>query len=577
MVEYIDKFCHDLGTTPVTDKKILVTGATGYIGGELVPELLARGYKVRAIVRNLSVEYQQMWPGVEIFKCDMLNLERLKLAMEGIHVAYYLVHSLHLVGSKFMEIDNLAADNFRRAAEACKVERIIYLGGLGDPETDLSDHLRSRYLVGEELKKGKIPVTFLRAAVIVGAGSSSYRIINKLIENCPIFVFPKKANALCQPIAVRDVIKYLVGCLEIEETKGKTYDIGGPDIHHYLDMLKIQAKVINKKRIFITTNFSLMPVYARVGSLFTPVKYGLIKSLMESCVNDVVCRENEIERLIPLEKVSFQEALQRALVRKPQRILYVEKNKTATSEMRLIKSPRKISPPKASKGLVSDVKNFLINKPSISTLNKFDSLEARSDYNYRIMQRLGINVEEYGILNIHKIGVNTPAKYVFEELLKWDGDSTCWPNHIAMVDRTNNTLESLSIYLFGWKNLPGWLAFFTRKHQMLPLFNLNAIKINGTPVPGNSDNERYLLYKCEGGYPIGIFSMYVRSGIPEENENELSQLFLVVSFNFYGHQNWSKLKILNRIWESIHNRVTSNVLNRIKQLSEWRFEKIKSG
>ena len=178
---------------------------------------------------------------------------------------------------------------------------------------------------------------------------------------------------------------------------------------------------------------------------------------------------------------------------------------------------------------------------------------------------------------MHKVGINAPTKYVFEELLKWDGDSTCWPNHIAMVDRTNNTLDNLSIYLFGWKYLPSWLPFTRKKNQIMPLFKLDSIHIKETPDPSSSDNERYLLYKCEGGYPIGIFSMYVRSSIEKENEIEMSQLFLIVGFNFYGHQDWSEKKIINRMWESIHDRVTSNVLNRIKQLSEWRFEKIKSG
>ena len=172
---------------------------------------------------------------------------------------------------------------------------------------------------------------------------------------------------------------------------------------------------------------------------------------------------------------------------------------------------------------------------------------------------------------------NAPVKYVFEELLNWNGDSTCWPNHIAHVDRTQKTIDNLSIYLFGWKSLPGWLMMRRSPIKLKPLFNLNSIRIKQLPDASSSDNERYLLYNCEGGYPIGVFTMYVRSSINERIEKEQTQLFLMVGFNFYGKKEWSTARFINKIWETIHDRVTANVLNRIKQLSEWRFEKIKSG
>jgi hypothetical protein len=167
------------------------------------------------------------------------------------------------------------------------------------------------------------------------------------------------------------------------------------------------------------------------------------------------------------------------------------------------------------------------------------------------------------VLNIHRIGIQVPVRYVFEELLSWDGDSTCWPNHIATVDRLDGRLEKIQIFLLGIK-------------KFKPLFNLNAIKFQH--LPGCSDdNARYLLFDSSGGYPIGIFAMYVRSPIAEHKELEQTQLFFAVGFNFYGKVQRNNISIFNKIWEKIHNRVTANVLNRLKQLSEWRFQRLQDG
>ena len=325
MRTYLDPFCRDLPTQPVTSQKILVTGATGYIGGELIPELIARGYDVRVMVRSLSPEYQQRWPGVEIVVADALDFDRLKKALEGIDCAYYLLHSLGHGKKKFKKMDNQAAFNFRKAAEEKKLKRIIYLGGLGNPNAALSAHLSSRMEVARELRKGATPVTFLRAAVIIGSGSASYKIIKHLVRNCPVFLFPLKANSQCQPIAVRDVIKYLVGCLETSETSGGTYDIGGQDILSYLAMLKVQASVTNRQRIFIPCFFSTVNMCAWVASLITPISFKLIKSLMESCANDVVCQNQEIKKLIPFQPLNYEEALEKALRREAQNSVPCEK------------------------------------------------------------------------------------------------------------------------------------------------------------------------------------------------------------------------------------------------------------
>ncbi len=320
MKPYFDQFCRDLPTQPVLANKILVTGATGYIGGELVPELVARGYEVRVMVRSDSSEHKKRWPGVEIIKADALDYNSLKKALEGIQCAYYLIHSLNHGKKKFKEMDNQAAINFRRAAEEHKLKRIIYLGGLGNPKASLSAHLSSRMEVAEELQKGKTPVTFLRAAVIIGSGSTSYKIIKYLVRNCPVFLFPLRANSNCQPIAVQDVIKYLVGCLETNETAGKSYDIGGQNILSYQMMLKVQADILGRRRIFIPCFFSTVNICAGVASLLTPVPFKLIKSLMESCANDVVCQNKDIQKLIPFQPLTYEEAIEKALSHDPQNI-----------------------------------------------------------------------------------------------------------------------------------------------------------------------------------------------------------------------------------------------------------------
>lgn len=233
----------------------------------------------------------------------------------------------------------------------------------------------------------------------------------------------------------------------------------------------------------------------------------------------------------------------------------------------------KICPPSQSKNLITDIINFLINKPNINTKVQFQSEEARAEYNKRVMQRVGIDIEKYAILNIHKIGINAPSNYVFNELLSWNGDSTCWPNHIAKVNRQKNKIDEIAILPFGWKKYPlGFKKSFFGFH-FIPLFCLEAIKIKNTPDSFDFDNARYILYKCTGGYPIGIFAMYVRSSLPELEEKGESQLIFAVSFNFYGKK-VHKYKYLNKIWEAFHNRVTANVLNRMKQLSEWRLYKI---
>ena len=318
-----DLFCHDLTSTPQPEiGKILVTGATGYIGGRLVPELLYRGYQVRVMLRADSPEYNELWPDVEIVVADALEINSLKKAFDGIHTAYYLIHSLLLGQKKFEDADVQAAINFMRAAEEKKVKRIIYLGGLGDIRTNLSAHLRSRAIVAQELEKGKVSTTILRASIIIGSGSASYEIIQHLVKNVPLLPIPDWARTKCQPIGIRDVIKYLVGVMEVAETSGKSFDIGGKDILTYEMMLKILADLYGKKRFFIPFPFHMIKVFAYLTSLFTPVPAPITSCLIEGVKNQVICQNNDIIKLLPFQTIPYKEALLRAMSREERDNVY---------------------------------------------------------------------------------------------------------------------------------------------------------------------------------------------------------------------------------------------------------------
>jgi len=312
-------FCHDLPTKPREDVgTVLVSGASGYIGGRLVPELIARGYKVRVMVRAETTVMKKRFPKAEVVVGDALDRKSLERALKGVHTAYYLIHSLLLGPRGFEDADIEAARNFRQAAEKNGVERMLYLGGLGDCRTSQSRHLQCRMEVADELAAGSVPVTILRAAVIIGSGSASYEIIRHLAGRLPFLLIPPWARNRCQPIGVRDVIKYLVGCLEVPETSGRSFDIGGRDILTYELMLETFADVIGKKVAFFHVPSLDIRIFAYAASLLTPVPAPITLCLMEGLKDEVVARDDEITKLIPFEPLSYREAIARALTREEQ-------------------------------------------------------------------------------------------------------------------------------------------------------------------------------------------------------------------------------------------------------------------
>jgi len=287
-----------------------------------VPELLARGYSVRVMVRGSSIGYEQAWPGAEVVVADALNVEELSEALHGIDTAYYLIHSLHLGPTDFEVADLKAAANFRYVAGHCRLKRIIYLGGLGDITLPLSSHLRNRMEVATELVMGGVPVTILRAAIIIGSGSASFEMIRGLVRKLPLIIVPRCTLNLCQPISIRDVIKYLVGVLEVEKTSGKSFDIGGSDVLSYKDMLSSLAVVLKKKQMIIPISFSWLSFYAYFVNLLTPVPNAITQSLIKGLRNKVVCQSESFQMYLPFGPLSYRKSVLRALSREEQDKVY---------------------------------------------------------------------------------------------------------------------------------------------------------------------------------------------------------------------------------------------------------------
>ncbi len=296
---------------------VLVTGATGYIGGRLVPELLARGHKVRCFARTPEKLDGQPWRSqVEIAQGDLSNAGSVQQALEGVDVAYYLVHSMSAdAGGSFSSHDRAAAATFRDAAASAGVQRIIYLGGLGDDnDPNLSKHLRSRHEVGRILARGPVSVTELRAAVIIGSGSASFEMLRTLVEVLPVMVTPRWVRTRCQPIAIADVLFYLCAVLDNKETDGLTLEIGGPDVLAYADMMHTYAAIAGlKKRVLIQVPLLTPRLSSHWIGLVTPLPTALAKPLVHGLSNEVVVRDHSIEKLIPHECLAYRQAIQRAI------------------------------------------------------------------------------------------------------------------------------------------------------------------------------------------------------------------------------------------------------------------------
>jgi uncharacterized protein YbjT (DUF2867 family) len=293
--------------------RILVTGATGYIGGRLVPLLIERGGHVRCIARRSDRLAARGWTDAEVVEGDLADPSVLPAAVRDIDVAYYLIHSM-ASGDSFREVDRLMATTFGLAAADAGVRRIIYLGGLGDPDEVESTHLVSRHEVGRALASGGVPVVEFRAAVIIGSGSASFEIIRHLTERLPIMVTPRWVDSRCQPIGVRDVLDYLIEALDKPDACG-VYEIGGPDVLTYREMMLRYAHARGLRRWIFSLGVPHPELSAKFVDLLTPVPYRIVQPLIESLQTDTVVKDARALREFAVQPAGYDIAVDRALRR----------------------------------------------------------------------------------------------------------------------------------------------------------------------------------------------------------------------------------------------------------------------
>lgn len=293
---------------------MLVTGVTGYVGGRLIPRLLQAGYRVRVLVRDPARLQGRSWlEDVEVIQGDVLKPETLPAAMVGVNIAYYLIHSMS-GSADFHKRDLVAARNFGRAAKINGVQRIIYLGGLGNSESDLSQHLQSRQQTGQALQESGIPITELRAAIIVGAGSASFEMVRYLTERIPIMVCPRWVFTRVQPIAIQDVLAYLIAALETTGVSGQIIEIGGQDILTYGEMMLGYAKVRGLRRLLVTVPVLTPRLSSYWVHWMTPIPASIARPLIDGLRNEVVVRDDKARRMFPnIDPMDYRRAVEHAL------------------------------------------------------------------------------------------------------------------------------------------------------------------------------------------------------------------------------------------------------------------------
>ena len=304
----------------MADKPILVTGGTGYVGARLIPRLLEAGHTVRALARSPERLLCRPWgrhPNIEIASGDALDREAFVHAAQGCGTAYYLIHSMNAAKGRFAQADRTAARNMVAAAQANQLARIIYLGGLGEQDHEaLSKHLKSRHEVERILMHSSVPVTNLRAAMILGAGSASFEMLRYLVDRLPVMITPRWVSTPCQPISIRNVLEYLEGALAAPGTVGQTLDIGGTEIVTYRDLIQIYAQEAGlRKRLIIPVPVLTPWLSAKWVHLVTPVPASIAQPLAEGLSIPVICRDHRIRSMVPVDLIDTRLAIRTALDR----------------------------------------------------------------------------------------------------------------------------------------------------------------------------------------------------------------------------------------------------------------------
>jgi uncharacterized protein YbjT (DUF2867 family)/uncharacterized protein YndB with AHSA1/START domain len=356
----------------IDNNLVLVTGATGYVGGRLVPRLLENGYRVRVLVRDPRRLQGRPWlEAVEVVQGDVLDPETLPAALQDVQTAYYLIHSME-GKADFVERDRNGGRHFGLAAKAANVERIIYLGGLGNPEDELSKHLRSRQLSGDALRQGGVPVTEFRAAIIVGSGSISFEMIRYLTERIPMMICPRWVFTHIQPIAIHDVLTYLLAAIQYPESSAEVIEIGGADVLTYGEMMLGYAAERGLKRRLIAVPVLTPHLSSYWVHWMTPIPAPIARPLIEGLRNEVVVRNDSARRIFPdIHPMGYQEAVHLAL------------NKLDNGEVETIWSDALIS----SRGDVPPV--YLAHEQGLIIERREIEVKAPPEAVYRLFSGLG--------------------------------------------------------------------------------------------------------------------------------------------------------------------------------------------
>ena len=291
---------------------VTVFGASGYVGSNLIPELLKSDYVVRAVARNKEVLESRFWTGVELFEADVLNSSSLASSLEGTDIAVYLIHSMS-AGSEFEELDRVAALNFAKEAELHNVKRIIYLGGIQPPDEEASIHLKSRAETGDCLRHGSVPVTQLRAGMVVGAGSAAFEVIRDIVYHLPVMITPRWVSSRSQPIALNDLLWYLAEVIGSSETTGNTYDLVGPEILRYSDLIHYFAEEVGLKRYLIPVPVISPRLSSYWLDLVTAVPANVARPLIDGLKHDLLASGKDIESILPRKLTSYRDAVHVAM------------------------------------------------------------------------------------------------------------------------------------------------------------------------------------------------------------------------------------------------------------------------
>lgn len=304
----------DAGSTPggsASNGRELVFGASGYIGGHLVPYLLRQGRRVRATSRHPEVLRARGWQGVEIMAADALDPRTLDEVLNGVDVAYYLVHSM-AAGKDFPELDAEAAGNFADAAARAGVRRIVYLGGLV-PKEVRSAHLKSRQETGDILRKGTVPVTEIRAGMIIGPGSAAWEVIRDLVNHLPMMLTPRWVRSQSTPIALENLLRYLSEVAGFDETAGEVYDVGGTDVLTYAEIMRRYGKLVDKKPLIIPVPVLTPRLSSYWLRLVTTVPTNVARALIDGLAQDVIADDDRLAKLVPQRLMGFDDAAREAL------------------------------------------------------------------------------------------------------------------------------------------------------------------------------------------------------------------------------------------------------------------------